>query len=57
MKSIMRVENLTHTYGENTPFCRRVSSSVLLSLPSFQTPLENRGLPESEGTEPGTESV
>ena len=28
LKSIIRVENLTHTYGENTPFCRSAVKDV-----------------------------
>ena len=32
MKSIMRVENLTHTYGENTPFCRSAVKDVNMEI-------------------------
>ncbi len=32
MKSIIRVENLTHTYGENTPFCRSAVKDVSMEI-------------------------
>ena len=32
MKPIMRVENLTHTYGENTPFCRSAVKDVDMEI-------------------------
>ena len=32
MKPIMRVENLTHTYGENTPFCRSAVKDVNMEI-------------------------
>ena len=32
MKPIIRVENLTHTYGENTPFCRSAVDGVSMEI-------------------------
>ena len=32
MKPIIRVENLTHTYGENTPFCRSAVKNVNMEI-------------------------
>ncbi len=32
MKPIIRVENLTHTYGENTPFCRSAVKDVNMEI-------------------------
>ena len=32
LKSIIRVENLTHTYGENTPFCRSAVKDVNMEI-------------------------
>ena len=32
LKPIIRVENLTHTYGENTPFCRSAVDGVSLEI-------------------------
>ena len=32
LKPIIRVENLTHTYGENTPFCRRAVDGVSMEI-------------------------
>lgn len=32
MKPIIRVENLTHTYGENTPFCRNAVKDVNMEI-------------------------
>lgn len=32
MKPIIRVENLTHTYGENTPFCRSAVKDVSMEI-------------------------
>ncbi len=32
LKSIIRVENLTHTYGENTPFCRSAVKDVSMEI-------------------------
>ena len=32
LKPIIRVENLTHTYGENTPFCRSAVDSVSMEI-------------------------
>ena len=32
MKEIIRVENLTHTYGEGTPFCRSAVKDLSLSV-------------------------
>ena len=32
MKAIIRVENLTHTYGENTPFCRSAVKDVSMEI-------------------------
>lgn len=32
MKPIMRVEHLTHTYGENTPFCRSAVKDVNMEI-------------------------
>ena len=32
MKPIIRVENLTHTYGQDTPFCRSVVDGVSLDI-------------------------
>ncbi|MDE7010606.1 MAG: energy-coupling factor transporter ATPase [Oscillospiraceae bacterium] len=32
MKPIMRVEHLTHTYGENTPFCRSAVKNVNMEI-------------------------
>ena len=32
MKPIIRVENLTHTYGVNTPFCRSAVDGVSLEI-------------------------
>ena len=32
MKPIIRVENLTHTYGENTPFCRSAVKDVDMEI-------------------------
>lgn len=32
MKPIIRVENLTHTYGENTPFCRSAVKDVNMDI-------------------------
>jgi energy-coupling factor transport system ATP-binding protein len=32
LKPIIRVENLTHTYGENTPFCRSAVKNVNMEI-------------------------
>ena len=32
LKPIIRVENLTHTYGENTPFCRSAVDGVSMEI-------------------------
>ena len=32
LKPIIRVENLTHTYGENTPFCRSAVKDVSMEI-------------------------
>lgn len=32
MEEIIRVENLTHTYGEGTPFCRSAAENMSLSV-------------------------
>ena len=32
MKAIIRVENLTHTYGQNTPFCRSAVNGVSMEI-------------------------
>ena len=32
MKPIIRVENLVHTYGQNTPFCRSAVNGVSLEI-------------------------
>ncbi len=32
MEAIIRVENLTHTYGENTPFCRSAVQNVNMEI-------------------------
>ena len=32
MKPIIRVENLTHTYGQDTPFCRSAVKGVSLDI-------------------------
>ena len=32
MEEIIRVENLTHTYGEGTPFCRSAVQDMSLAI-------------------------